>query len=550
MDDGFVPWEDWIEKTREYGGTRAEWEKIYGTHSRVEWLPEGADCEKCGLREQCNGPVPDDGGDYSILVVGESPGADEDEAGRPFIGRSGQLLRSALEQVGYAKKHLTFTNVVKCHPPGNNTKMKYVRCCYQSLPIKENTRLVLLCGNVPLKAVLGESGITTWNGVRVERDGVIYAPVMHPAYLLRNQDRNTMDQWLKALDDALYAFDNGARKRADDGYEYVYPETLAEIEEMIVDLECSDAISFDTEFSYLDAFHEKNKINVISFANGEKAWALPLQHPNLSTEAALLHEEYTEHWIRELLQNHPYVIGHNVKMDQMQIDDVLGISFDAAGDTMLASYLVDTSRGIHSLKRLAGYYLGMFEYDQELQDYVNEHKECDPRRGGSYENVPLETLLPYAARDAAATYLLEMILIKKMTDEQVDLYYELMVPVSNALYRMQLNGMAVDTEVSDRLRRLYRTAMSETEQAIQDDLMVQKYASVRREEDPDYTFNPNSYVQRGAVLYDYYSLEPLEYTDTGNPSTARDTLNSVSTFCTTMPMSTGKPPAGISRPTA
>ena len=438
-----------------------------------ELLP---DCEKCGLRELSNGPVPDDGGDYSILVAGESPGSEENEQGKPFVGRSGQILRSALAQLGYPEDKVTYTNIVRCHPPDNDTKAKYVRCCYRSLPIQDNTKLVVLCGNVPLKAVLGESGITTWNGVRVERDGIIYAPVLHPAYLLRNQSKKVMDGWLQALDDALYAYDNGAKKRADADYEYIYPETLSDISRMFDDLEKADVIAFDTEFCNLDAFDPDNRILVVSFATDSKAWALPLYHPELSTQEMAEIEECALHRIEYVLQEKE-VIGHNIKMDQMQIDAKLGIEFEAAGDTMLASYIVDTTKGIHSLKRLAGYYLGMFEYDSVLQEYVSEHPEADWNRDGSYANVPLDVLLPYAAMDAAATYLLEPLLLDKMTEKQLDLYYELMVPTSNALYRIQRNGMAVDQDVADRYRRLYTTALDHVEDGIYSDPEVIHYSN-------------------------------------------------------------------------
>lgn len=495
-------------------------------------MPE-PDCEKCGLRDLFNGPVPDDGDDYSILLVGESPGIEEDTQGKPFVGRSGQLLRNALNQVGYPMDKVTFTNIVKCHPPENDTKPKYVKCCYQSLPIKENTKLVILAGNVPLKAVLGEKGITTWNGVRVERDGIIYAPVLHPAYLLRNRNRDLMDDWIEALDDALYAYDNGAKLPADHAYTYLYPETLSEVKEMIRELEESDdCISFDIEFSYLDAYKKGNRINVISFANHAKAWALPIEHPEMDSQAKLVTGEYVIPLIRKLLRQHPTVIGHNIKMDQMQMDVLLGIKFDAAGDSMLASYVVDTQTGIHSLKRLAGYYLGMFEYDAELQSYVNEHPEADPRRpDGSYANIPLQILLPYAARDAAATYLLEDILIQKMTEQQQNLYYELMVPTSNALYRMQVNGMVVDHKVADRYRRLYRTARKTTLEHIQEDAQVQRYVSKRKEEKPNFQFNPNSYPQRAAVLYDYYGLKPLGRTAKGAASTKAEYLEPYKDEC-------------------
>ena len=491
------------------------------------------DCEKCGLRSETNKPVPDDGGDYTILAVGESPGIEERDKGRPFVGKSGKMLRDALRQVGYPMDKVTFTNIVRCHPPDNDTKTKYVKCCYRSLPIRDNTKLVLLLGNVPLKAVLGESGITTWNGVRVEKDGIIYAPCFHPAYFLHQHDKTDMENWLLALDGALIALEDGLEEPADVDYVYSYPSSRAEIEEMISELASSQIISFDTEFSCLDAFHPENKIAVMSFANERRAWALPIDHPESGP-----HDPLTVELIVRLLEEHPCVIGHNVKMDQLQVHACLGIQMDAAGDTMLASFLTDTQVGSHSLKRLAGYYLGMFEYDADLQDYVDEHPECNPVRGGSYENVPLSTLLPYAARDAAATFLLEPILLDLLTEKQKALYYELRMPASNALYRMQYNGMAVDRDVAERYLRIYNAALDQTYQTIQQDPHVVRYVRYRKEEltgvkAERFTFNPGSWMQKADVLYgtDYYGLEPLGETKKGNPSTAEDYIKPYTDRC-------------------
>ena len=54
-----------------------------------------------------------------LLVMGEAPGAQEDESGQPFVGRSGQLLDELLAEVGLARADVGVLNTVKCRPPGN-----------------------------------------------------------------------------------------------------------------------------------------------------------------------------------------------------------------------------------------------------------------------------------------------------------------------------------------------------------------------------------------------------------------------------------------------
>jgi len=77
-------------------------------------------CRKCALGSSRINIVFGEGNPESgILVVGEGPGATEDETGRPFVGRSGQLLDSILASIGLCREKLFIANIVKCRPPNN-----------------------------------------------------------------------------------------------------------------------------------------------------------------------------------------------------------------------------------------------------------------------------------------------------------------------------------------------------------------------------------------------------------------------------------------------
>ena len=59
-----------------------------------------------------------------LVFIGEGPGADEDEQGRPFVGRAGQLLNRMIQSIGMKREEVYICNVVKCRPPGNRTPEK------------------------------------------------------------------------------------------------------------------------------------------------------------------------------------------------------------------------------------------------------------------------------------------------------------------------------------------------------------------------------------------------------------------------------------------
>lgn len=90
------------------------------------------DCERCPALVESrsrivNGTGPEDA---SILFLGEGPGANEDEQGEPFVGRSGTVLDDALRDVGLARADVRITNCVRCRPPENRdpTKEELANC--------------------------------------------------------------------------------------------------------------------------------------------------------------------------------------------------------------------------------------------------------------------------------------------------------------------------------------------------------------------------------------------------------------------------------------
>jgi uracil-DNA glycosylase len=79
------------------------------------------DCTRCKLHKQGRKQIVFGVGNprAELMFVGEGPGADEDEQGEPFVGRSGQLLNNMIKAMGIRREDVYIANVVKCRPPGN-----------------------------------------------------------------------------------------------------------------------------------------------------------------------------------------------------------------------------------------------------------------------------------------------------------------------------------------------------------------------------------------------------------------------------------------------
>lgn len=155
-------------------------------------------CTLCPLAKNRRTSVFGEGPEDSpVMLVGEAPGAMEDEQGRPFVGRSGKLLSSLLEQEGLSRRKIFITNMVKCRPPENRAPAKNeLEACRPFLAAQMcsvRPRLVLSVGNVPTRSILGtKEGISALRG-RFHSclwEGMVLTirPLFHPSYLLRNRD--------------------------------------------------------------------------------------------------------------------------------------------------------------------------------------------------------------------------------------------------------------------------------------------------------------------------------------------------------------------------
>lgn len=164
----------------------------------------------CALKDTATNLVFADGNPASgLMLVGEGPGADEDRAGRPFVGASGQLLDRMLASIGITRADCLITNLIPWRPPGNRnpTDAETLVCLpflLRHIALVRPKRLVLL-GALSSKAVLGSTlGITKMRGKWVPAtipglDAPLPAlPMLHPAYLLRTPSvkRDAWADWL------------------------------------------------------------------------------------------------------------------------------------------------------------------------------------------------------------------------------------------------------------------------------------------------------------------------------------------------------------------
>jgi DNA polymerase len=167
-------------------------------------------CKNCSLYKTATNLVFYDGSpDADIVFVGEAPGADEDEQGKPFVGRAGKLLTAAITELGLPREKVYICNILKHRPPENRQPLpeEIVACTpflTRQLEILQPKVLITL-GNFSTRFILNtEEGITKLRGnFRVSPAGYQVMPVLHPAAILRNM--NLLDEFKGDIKKAINA---------------------------------------------------------------------------------------------------------------------------------------------------------------------------------------------------------------------------------------------------------------------------------------------------------------------------------------------------------
>lgn len=166
-------------------------------------------CLECELAKTRTNIVFSDGNpDAKIVIIGEAPGRNEDETGKPFVGRAGKLLDELFLSQGLTReKDLYICNTVKCRPPENRVptdveKAKCERFLRGQLDILK-PKIIVLCGATALKTFLGNKvKISEVRGKWFDyQSETKVMPVFHPSYLLRNPSlKESSPKWLMLED--------------------------------------------------------------------------------------------------------------------------------------------------------------------------------------------------------------------------------------------------------------------------------------------------------------------------------------------------------------
>ena len=170
--------------------TNEKWKK---SNTLDAFEDEIKDCRKCTLlaagRKQIVFGTGNPNAD--VVVVGEAPGADEDEQGKPFVGRAGKLLTEILKAINFSREEIFICNILKCRPPDNRNPLpdEIVNCepyLFKQLEMIK-PKLILAVGTFASQTLLrSKEPLGKLRGKFHTYNGIKMMVTYHPAALLRN----------------------------------------------------------------------------------------------------------------------------------------------------------------------------------------------------------------------------------------------------------------------------------------------------------------------------------------------------------------------------
>jgi len=459
------------------------------------------DCKACGLYKHSKQMVFGVGPkDARLMLVGEAPGAEEDEEGEPFVGRAGGVLTRAFSAIGRSRDEVYITNVCKCRPPRNRTPTaEEADACLPWLQAEVDAikpKVILCLGKTSSVTVLNESDSVTIKRLRAE--GPVWSDefrchvvtTYHPAALLRQGERN---DWSAALrEDLKLAFELSERESDVKDVNHVVVKTLKEAEYWYKRLRKRRFLSFDIETTGLDPFAPDARVRCIGFCGkAGEAVCFPMDtfRPGELLPGAWSRTELQiiRRYVAKLLTGKSKLIAHNAAFDMKYLLQVEGIdaSENVVFDTMLAYYLIDEEAS-HALASLAAKFTPFGGYEEDSADYGGPHL------------APDEVVFEKNCIDVDVTFRIYRTLRDQLYHERLFFpFFKLLMPALPVLMRMELRGVLLNVAHLHKCRTRFTKASDRLNADAEELPSVRRYMKKNGKA----TFNLNSSRQVKATLH-------------------------------------------------
>jgi len=422
---------------------------------------EGSACFECKLFKGCSSPkMPISGeGKKGILILGESPGEDEDRQNKQFVGETGKFLRRKLAIRGIdLDKDCWKDNAIRCRAidkDGKNRKpsKNEITCCKEFVDESIKTlkpKYIWLLGSSAIESYFqgrfNELKITLWRGLAIpdQKHKAWVFPLFHPSFVKRKEDdRTTQNIFDRDLDQATKYL----RKDHVEPYEnfenfVVRCKDFNHVNRLLdaILVEKPKILTFDYETTGLKPYRKGHKIATISVCMEEGyAFSFPFQYNNHWTESQL--RMIKRKWGNILKDENIGKVGHNIKFEEIWSRQILGVEpKNWVSCTMNTAHILDNRRKYTGLKFQTFINYGVEGYENTIEPFLKA-------KNGVFNRVmqaDLDDLLFYNGLDSLFTYWLYL-------DQQDELKKDKKLQEAHDLFKeglelfseMQHNGLCV-----------------------------------------------------------------------------------------------------------
>lgn len=507
-------------------------------------IPEGVQskCKQCtscfkGFDKAVDGvgPTP-----ALIMVVTESPGAEEVKYGIPLKGETGKIFDRALEDAGISRDDIYITSVVKCRTTDQGGLVNRapntveIQACGDLLDEeirRVQPKVIIPMGNSALQRIEGrKGGITKRKGEPVslteagsppikaiiemlsskgeEPYTVLSIPTVNPAFVIRNL--HEMDSFTEDLKFA-HSMALGKEIEKEEGesvdHDYRLVSTMEQFEELCNELDSKPFWAFDIESAGLGDF---DSVIGIAFSWEEYTGRyLPIMiRPD---EVVIGEDILVDYWednqsviwerVREVFTNGAAKVGHNVKFDCRLLRFQHDVHVhNLKMDTMILHHLVDENTR-HGLDILTRKYADIAGYKPIFWAKVPGK---DPSR------ALLQDISDYACGDADGTLRLALDLPEELDDKGIEFCDKMQIPLLNALIEAECTGVLFDGPYAEYMGKEYLSRSETLKKEVENEV--------------GFEVNPRSSLQMRKLLFDHLKLPVLGTTPKGDPSTGKAVL--------------------------
>lgn len=482
-------------------------------------------CDACTLKREWpklyNPKIPftypTEQSDARIVVLGESPGATDDETNSNFSGDSGKRLRSAIPREWENK--LYWSNAVRCHPNNNKAvRDEDVQCCQTFLNAdldKIKPHAILVCGNVALNQFWRGGSVTAKRDANhglafpiqlKDKSWIWCYPTFNPNEVIRATDKrdgnNTLQpvfeadirRFFNAIPDFLKAPDIPPIPKKED---IIYPKSIAEVKALFARLK--EPFGLDIETFKLKPYKRDAAILSAAFSDGDLTFAFPVRWPGHMIQWGFEALEWC------MAQNRTF-IAHNAPFE------LAWLWYNFPQLNLSCSY--EDTEASARVKYERGFLLSLDDQTKlVLGFHIKEICNVDVKNLLLY---PMDYVLYYNALDAWSCWHLHK--RNTLTPIQQE-NYDRIIRVQRSTVMMELTGMPVDLQMSESLKRDYKLEQDGVVSNINASDPVQRYTF-----DTKRPFDIAAPVDVGNVLVNYCGLTLPQTEKSGQWSTDESDL--------------------------